>query len=313
MAIKHFLKETDFDLSAVSRVLKNAQQFKADRKATPLALDKESWGMLFYKNSTRTRVSFDVGINELGGHAVGLDASQMQLSRGESIADTAQVLSRYLYGLIIRCYEHSVLEEFAAKGSIPIVNALSDFLHPCQIYADIFTLAERWANGGDLLESVKGKKLAFLGDSACNMANSWLLGGAHVGMDITVSGPESFAPKAAIREQLKADGYSDAVNFTTNPIEAVKGADVIYTDVWVSMGDEAEEANRIAEMKPYSVTSELMKAAKPDTLFMHCLPAHPGLEVSQEVLDSSQSIVFDQAENRLHAQKAILAELKIKN
>jgi len=309
--MKHFLKETDFDHTQIQNIFANARQFKADRKATPASLGNESWGMLFYKNSTRTRVSFEAGINELGGHAILLNQSNMQLSRGESIADTAKVLSRYLYGLVIRCYEHDVLEEFAATGSIPIVNALSNFLHPCQIYADLFTLAERWATSGDLAGSVKGKKLAFFGDTACNMANSWVLGGAHMGMDIVLAGPPEFAPKQAIKDQLKADGYARDIQYTPDALEAAKDADVIYTDVWVSMGDEAEEQARITKMQPYQVNEAIMAAAKPEAVFMHCLPAHPGQEVTQSVLDSPQSIIFDEAENRLHAQKAILAELKI--
>lgn len=307
--MKHFLKETDFDHAEIQHIFAHAKAFKAKRKATPPALNKESWGMLFYKNSTRTRVSFEAGINELGGHAILLNQSNMQLSRGESIADTAKVLSRYLYGLIIRCYEHDVLEAFASSGSIPIVNALSDFLHPCQIYADLFTLAERWATNDDLVGSVKGKKLAFLGDTACNMANSWALGGAHLGMDIVLAGPPEFAPSKAIKDQLQADGYTRDIQYTDNALEAAQDADVIYTDVWVSMGDEAEAQARVKTMQPYQVNEAIMAAAKPNAFFMHCLPAHAGQEVTQAVLDSPQSIIFDEAENRLHAQKAILAAL----
>lgn len=307
--MKHFLKETDFDHAQIQKIFANAKKFKASRKATPSALDKESWGMLFYKNSTRTRVSFEAGINELGGHAILLNQSNMQLSRGESIADTAKVLSRYLYGLIIRCFEHEVLEAFAQSGSIPIVNALSDFLHPCQIYADLFTLVERWATDDDLVGSVKGKKLAFIGDTACNMANSWVLGGAHMGMDIVLAGPPTFAPQQRIKEQLKADGYCSDIQYTDNPVEAAQDADVVYTDVWVSMGDEAEAQARLKTMQPYQVNEAIMAAAKPNAFFMHCLPAHAGQEVTQAVLDSPQSIIFDEAENRLHAQKAILAAL----
>ena len=305
----HFLKETDFDQNQIQNIFANAQKFKAERKATPELLRKESWGMLFYKNSTRTRVSFQTGIHELGGHAVVLDQNSMQLSRGESIADTAKVLSRYLNGMVIRCYEHSVLETFVKFGSVPVVNALSDFLHPCQIYADIFTLTERWAGNSDLLNAVKGKKVVFLGDTACNVANSWVLGGAHMGMQIVLAGPPEFAPGADIKAQLQADGYSPDIDYTDDPFKAVKDADVIYTDVWVSMGDEAEEAARVKKMQPYQVNDAIMAAARPDAVFMHCLPAHAGQEVTQSVLEGSQSIVFDQAENRLHAQKAILAEL----
>lgn len=306
----HFLKETDFDKAAIQRIFAQAHDMKVDRFGTPALLDRQSWGMLFYKNSTRTRVSFEVGINELGAHPVTLNVGNMQIKRGESTADTAKVLSRYLHGLVIRCYDHEILETFAAEGSVPVVNALSDFLHPCQIYTDMFTLAERWAGGrDDLAASLAGKKLAFLGDTASNMANSWLLGGAHLGMEISLGGPAGFEPGEGILALLAKEKLSDKFTFSSDPLEAVKGADVVYTDVWVSMGDEAQAEARIAEMQPYAVTSELMSVAKPGACFMHCLPAHPGEEVTQDVLDSPSSIIFDQAENRLHVQKAILGEL----
>ncbi|WOO42084.1 ornithine carbamoyltransferase [Rubellicoccus peritrichatus] len=306
----HFLKETDFDKEAIQRIFAQALEMKVNRAETPNLLDRESWGMLFYKNSTRTRVSFEVGIHELGAHPVILNVGNMQIKRGESTADTAKVLSRYLHGLVIRCFDHSVLEDFAAEGSVPVVNALTDFLHPCQIYTDMFTLAERWSGGSyDLVESLAGKKLAFLGDTASNMANSWLLGGAHLGMEISLGGPAGYEPGEEILALLKKEGLEDRFTFSSDPLEAVKDADVLYTDVWVSMGDEAEAEARLAEMKPYAVTAELMAAAKTDAYFMHCLPAHPDEEVTQEVLDSPASIIFDQAENRLHVQKAILGEL----
>lgn len=308
--MKHFLKETDFSLAEVAEIFALAQQFKKRRhRHTPPTLQDTSWGLLFYKKSTRTRVSFQVGINELGGFPVLLNADEMQLSRGETLADTAKVLSRYLGGLVIRAYEHSLLEEFAAQGTIPVVNALTDFLHPCQIYTDFFTMAERWATTDDLLGSLKGRKVAFLGDTACNMANSFILGGALFGVDIQLAGPVGFEPGNEIRHLLAEENLAETFTFSHDPQQAVRDADVVYTDVWVSMGSEADETNRILQMQPYSVTTELMQLAKPDALFMHCLPAHPGHEVSQAVLDSPQSIVFDQAENRLHVQKAILSAL----
>lgn len=304
----HFLKETDFGLDAVRRIFRQAAEWKRDRATTPLVLDHQSWGMLFYKNSTRTRVSFEVGLHELGAHPVVLNVNQMQVKRGESTADTAKVLSRYLHGLVIRCYEHTTLEDFAAEGSVPIVNALSDFLHPCQIYADLFTLAERFSPEASI-DSLKGRKLAFLGDTACNMANSWLLGGAYLGMEIALGGPAGFEPGDAILKLLKTEGLDGKFSFHTDPKAAVKDADVIYTDVWVSMGDEAEVEERLQKLQPYTVTPKRMAEAKPNAFFMHCLPAHPGQEVTQAVLDGDASIIFDQAENRLHVQKAILAEL----
>lgn len=304
--MRHFLTELDFSVEEAAAVFEKAREYKALGNKTPAVLDRQSWGMLFFKNSTRTRVSFEVGIHQLGGQAVILNSQSTQLNRGETIADTAKVLSRYLSGIIIRCYEHSVLEEFASEGSIPVVNALSDFLHPCQIYSDLFTLAERWAGPkGDLLASLKGRKLAFFGDTACNMANSWLLAARHFGLEVVLAGPEAYAPGPEIRKLLG----TDKLPFTSDPLEAAKDADVIYTDVWVSMGNEEEEKSRIATMQPYAVTGDILKAARPDAFFMHCLPAHPGLEVTQEVLDSPCSIIFDQAENRLHMQKAILASL----
>ncbi len=307
---KHFLKETDFTPAEVAKIFANAREMKQARTQTPKTLVGQSWGMLFYKNSTRTRISFEVGLHELGAHPLILSASNTQISRGESTADTAKVMSRYLHGLIIRCYDHQLLEDFAEEGSVPVVNALSDFLHPCQIYTDMFSIAEKLdPDAKDLTACLKGKKLAFLGDSACNMANSWILGGAHLGMGIALAGPEEFAPGGEIREQLSFEGLEEKFTFHTDPLEAVADADVVYTDVWVSMGDEAEAEARLQQMKPYQVTTEIMTAAKPGALFMHCLPAHAGEEVSQEVLDSKASIIFDQAENRLHVQKAILAEL----
>jgi ornithine carbamoyltransferase len=272
-------------------------------------LDGQTWAMIFAKSSTRTRVSFEVGIHELGGNPLFLSKNDIQIGRGETIADTARVLSRYVHGLIVRTFDQAELEELARWGSIPVVNALTDLLHPCQIYADAFTLAERWANGGDMLASLRGRKLTFLGDPGCNVANSWLLGGNLFGMDITVCGPRDFAPGDSIKSLLSPHGWSNRFRYTTDPREAVQGADVVYTDVWVSMGKEAESSERLRAMGPYQVNSDLMRLAKPDAFFMHCLPAHAGEEVTAGVLESPQSIIFDQAENRLHAQKAILAEL----
>jgi len=308
--MRHFLKETDFSLEEAAHVFALAKALKDDRANTPAALDKQSWGLLFYKSSTRTRVSFEVGVHELGGHPVVLNSQSTQIGRGESIEDTSKVLSRYLHGLVIRTFGHDIVEDFAQYGSMPIVNGLTDFLHPCQIYADIFTLLERWSPAGEIdIHCLKGRKIAFLGDTSCNMANSWILGAAMFGMEIALAGPAEYAPRDDIREQLKADGLPENFRFTTDPVEAVKDADMVYTDVWVSMGVEEEAAQRKKEMQPYSVTAELMSRAKAGAYFMHCLPAHPGEEVTQEVLDSGQSIVFDEAENRLHAQKAILAKL----
>lgn len=318
----HFLKETDFSPEQARAVFNSAAKYKRLRsterpavlaRMQPAergdALTGQTWAMIFAKSSTRTRVSFEVGIHELGGNPLFLSKNDIQLGRGESIADTARVLSRYVHGLIVRTFDQGEVETLARWGNVPVVNALTDLLHPCQIYADALTLAERWAQGGDLLDSLKGRKITFLGDASCNVANSWLLGGNHFGMQVTVCGPRGYEPGPEIKALLAAHGWADRFRFTTDAREAVAGADVVYTDVWVSMGKEAESADRIKAMAPYQVTADLMRLAKPDAFFMHCLPAYPGKEVAAEVLESPQSIIFDQAENRLHAQKAILALL----
>lgn len=309
--MKHFLKETDLRHPALAEVFSLARELKQKRgRHTPPVLAGQTWAMIFSKSSTRTRVSFEVGIHELGGNPLFLNRNDIQLGRGESIEDTARVLSRFVHGLIVRTYDHGDVERLAAAGTIPVINALTDFLHPCQIYTDAFTAAERWAApGGDLLDSLKGRKIAFLGDTACNMANSWILGANLFGMNISLAGPKGFEPGVEIQAVLAKEGWTGRYHFTSDPYEAVAGADIVYTDVWVSMGKEDETKERIRLMAPYAVTGKLFAAAKPDALFLHCLPAHPGEEVMQEVLDNPRCIIFDQAENRLHMQKAIMAVL----
>ena len=307
--MNHFLKVTDFTLEQIQSTFALAASFKKDRSNTPSLLARQSWGLLFYKSSTRTRVSFEVGIHELGGYPVVLNAQQTQIGRGESTRDSAKVLSRYLHGLMIRTSDHAIVEQFAQHATMPIINGLTDFNHPCQLYTDTFTLLERFSPDTINPRALKGRKIAFLGDSASNMANSWILTAALFGMKLCLAGPEGFEPKQAVIDQLRADQLPVNFTHTTDPQEAADNADMIYTDVWVSMGDEAEAEQRRRQMKPYQVTQELLNLAVPDVCFMHCLPAHPGEEVSQEVLDSPQSIIFDQAENRLHVQKAIMAKL----
>lgn len=311
--MKHFLKETDFSTAELGELLSLARDYKQNRASSGQnnVLQGQTWAMLFFKSSTRTRVSFEVGLNDLGGHALYLAQDTTQLTRGESIADTARTLSRYVKGLIIRTFDHKIVEEFAQAGSIPVINALTDFLHPCQSFSDLFTMAELWGKDGNLFESLAGKKIAFLGDCDCNVANSLIVAAHMGGMQISLGGPQEYAPKEKIEDLISSDGFNPDHKFTTAPLEAVQDADVVYTDVWVSMGDEAQKAERIAKMKPYSVTAEIMQAAKTDAVFMHCLPAHPGLEVAMDVLEGPQSIVFDQAENRLHMQKAIMAHLAL--
>ena len=309
--MKHFLKETDFNQQQVAEVFALARELKQQRgRKLSTVLAYQTWAMIFSKSSTRTRVSFEVGIHELGGNPLFLNKNDIQLGRGETIEDTAKVLSRFVHGLIVRTYEHSELERLASAGSVPVINALTDFLHPCQIYTDAFTAAERWAGpNGDLLASLKGRKIAFLGDTACNMANSWILGANLFGMKISLSGPQGYAPGAELDALLAREGFAGGYHFTHDPFEAVKDADIVYTDVWVSMGKEEETKERIRLMSPFTVTGKVFGAAKPDALFMHCLPAHAGEEVTQEVLDHPRCIIFDEAENRLHVQKAIMATL----
>ena len=305
----HFLKETDFTPEQAQHVFLLAKQFKDDRLNCPQNLKKQSWGLLFYKSSTRTRISFEVGVNELGGFPIVLDSQNTQIGRGETIADTAKVMSQYLHGLVIRTYGHEIVEGFAKHATMPIVNGLTDFNHPCQLYTDIFTLLERYSPEAMDINALTGKKVVFLGDCASNMANSWIHTAAMFGMEIALAGPEGFAPTHEIDAVLEADGLAKKYVFTTDAKSAAEDADVLCTDVWVSMGDEAEAVKRKSAMTPYQVNGDLLALAKSDAYFLHCLPAHAGEEVSQEVLDSPQSIIFDEAENRLHTQKAIMAKL----
>ena len=306
--MRHFLKETDFSRAEVAEIFALARDLKRKRGKRLKLLAGQTWAMIFAKSSTRTRVSFEVAIHELGGNPLFLNTNDIQIGRGETIADTAKVLSRFVHGLIVRTYAQSDLELLAAHGGLPVINALTDYLHPCQIYADAFTAAERWAGPkGDLLASLKGRKIAFLGDTRFNMANSWILGANLFGMNVSLAGPKGYEPGATIRAEAMKTGAE--FDFTTDPYEAVEQADIVYTDVWTSMGQEKEEAARKRKLLPYQVNGKLFAAAKKDALFMHCLPAHAGEEVTQQVLDNPRCIIFDEAENRLHVQKAILATL----
>ncbi len=308
--ISHFLKTTDLSKSQLGEALELALKLKQERGTSDFKpLDGQTWALLFHKSSTRTRVSFEVGINELGGHAMILDQKRMQTGRGETVADTAKVMARYVHGMIIRTFEHSFVEEFAEQGGIPVVNALTDDLHPCQIVSDLLTIAERVGEPGKLLASLAGKKLVFMGDCGSNMAHSWILGGAMAGMEIVLTGPAAFTPNPIVDQWLEQAGLPKTYKFTTDPKAAAVNADVIYTDVWVSMGDEEEKEPRMKEMNPYQVNGGIMSLTNPESVFMHCLPAHEDEEVSSEVYHGPKSIVFDQAENRLHAQKAILSFL----
>lgn len=309
--MKHFIHITDFSKDTLQETLELSLKLKQRRAETERVLDGESWGLLFFKSSTRTRVSFEVGIHELGGHPIVLNSQSTQIGRGESIKDTARVLSRYLHGLVIRAYDHSVLTEFAEHATMPIVNGLTDFNHPCQILTDLFTLLERYDPQGVNLTHLQGRKIVFLGDTASNMANSWIIAAAYLGFDLVLAGPEAYQPQQSVLDKLTAEGLSPRHQFTQDAEAAVEGADALYTDVWVSMGDEEETEQRKRILRPFQVNDSLMAKAKPDAYFLHCLPAHIGEEVSQSVIEGTHSIVYDQAENRLHTQKAILAQLKI--
>lgn len=307
--MKHFLQENDFSSEEIKEIFTHAFAFKANRAQRPTNdLAGQTWGMLFHKKSTRTRVSFEVGIRELGGNPLILDQSSTQIGRGESIEDTVKVLSRFLDGLIIRTHGHEIIEEFASFGTVPVVNALTDFLHPCQIFADCMTILETTGSLHDPY-SLTGKKLTFFGDTQCNMANSWIMAGALFGINICLAGPAEFAPTGQILSFLEKHNLPQNFEHQIDPVLAAKDADVLYTDVWVSMGCEEEAEERKRVMSPYQVKDAILQAAKPNSLFMHCMPTHPGEEVSESVLASTQAILFDQAENRLHMQKAILRQL----
>lgn len=309
--MRSFLRETDFSYDEAKEVFAIANRYKKIRPAGRLdVLKDESWGLIFFKKSTRTRLSFQTGVYELGANPMVLEANDLQISRGETIKDTAKVMGRYLHGLVIRAYEHSVVEDFKKYSNLPVVNALTDALHPCQSYTDIFTMMEHFGKGEPTLDAIKGKKFVFYGDTACNMAYSLALAGGMFGLEVVLSGPEEFRPTPELNQFFKDANLAPTWTFEPDPEKAAKNADVLYTDVWVSMGKEDEKAERIKTMSPYQVNGKLFKHAKSDAIFMHCLPAHAGEEVSQEVLDSGRSIIFDEAENRLHVQKAIITGLK---
>ena len=264
-------------------------------------LEGKTLGMIFSKPSTRTRISFEVGIYQLGGIGMYFNQNDLQLKKSESIPDTAKVLSRFLNGIMIRTFDHQDVIDLANNSSIPIINGLTDLMHPCQILADLFTIYEK-------KKTLKGLKLAYVGDGN-NVANSLLHGCSKVGMNISIASPKDFQPNNDIVQEanLNATVSGSRIDILEDPFEAVKGADIIYTDVWASMGQESEAAKRNEIFKQYQVNPNLVKHAKADYLFMHCLPAHRGLEVVNEVADSKNSVIFDEAENRLHVQKAIMA------
>ncbi|QAS53126.1 ornithine carbamoyltransferase [Halobacillus litoralis] len=295
---KHVLTWLDYTQSEISRLLAQAQYVKENPYTQ--SLKGKNLGMIFEKSSTRTRVSFEVGMVQMGGHALYLNSRDIQIGRGETIADTAQVLSGYVDALMFRTTSHEKLKELAEHASVPVINGLCDIYHPCQALADIFTILE-------LKGRLEGLKIVYIGDGN-NVAHSLMILSAMMGMEVVISTPEGYEPDGEItgKAQAIAKTYGGAVLLEADPKKAVEGADVIYTDVWTSMGQESETSVRLKAFNGYQVNQSLLKAAEADAVFLHCLPAHRGEEVTAEVIDGKQSAVFQQAENRMHVQKAIL-------
>jgi len=284
-------------------ILRTAEEMKKKRDLDDQPLKGKVLAMIFEKSSTRTRVSFEVGMIELGGFAVTLNTKDLQMGRGETVADTARVLSRYVDGIMYRAYEHSMVMELARHATVPVINGLDNFEHPCQIMADLLTVKEH-------LGKLKGIKMAYVGDGN-NVCNSLMLGCAMVGMDLSCGCPKGYEPDPGVLKKAKAIAKKNGckLKVVESPKEAAKDADVVYTDVWVSMGQEEEQKLREKIFKPYQVNDDLMSVAHKKAIVMHCLPAHRGMEITDEVIDSPASVVMDQAENRLHAQKAIMVAL----
>jgi ornithine carbamoyltransferase len=295
--INHLSLEEIYQIFDLSRTLKEKQNSGESHKL----LEGKTLGMIFSKPSTRTRISFEVGIYQLGGIGLYFNQNDLQLKKSENISDTAKVLSRYLSGIMIRTFDHQDVIDLARYGSIPVINGLTDLHHPCQVLTDLFTVLEK-------RRTLKGLKLAYIGDGN-NMAHSLLHGCSKVGMDITIASPSGYMPNKEVVEESKINAkyMGSKIEITEDPVKAVKDVDIIYTDVWASMGQEKEAEERRKKFIKYQVNSSLVKNAKEDYIFMHCLPAHRGDEVTDEICDSSNSVIFDEAENRMHVQKAIMA------
>ena len=298
--MKHLLKLADLTAEEILSILNLADQLKYERKNNieHHHLKGKQLGMIFQKSSTRTRVSFEVGMNELGGNALFLSGNDLQIGRGEPIKDTVRVLSRYLDGIMIRTFKQSDVEELAQYGSIPIINGLTDYCHPCQVLADLMTIREYKG-------SFKGLKLCFIGDGN-NMANSLIVGGIKMGMDVAIACPDGYRPDRDVCDWAEKNGN---LLVTSDIAAAARDADAVYTDVWASMGQEAEKAEREKVFKNYCVDQKVMSLAKPDALVLHCLPPHRGEEITDAVFEAHAQEIFDEAENRLHAQKAVLVKL----
>lgn len=288
------------DLSEVEieDILAKAKQIK--KEGGSRVLSGKIIGLIFNKPSTRTRVSFQAGAMRMGGNSLILNYDELQVGRGETMADTAKVLSRFLDGIVIRTYAHKEIEDLAKFSDVPVINGLSDYSHPCQVLSDIFTITEK-------KEDYKNLKIAYLGDADNNMANSWVILAAKLGIHLTLSCPDKYVPTNDTIVRIINE--SDNIQVFTDPVVGVRDADIVYTDVWVSMGQEEEKEARMKELAAYQVNKELLKHAKSDSIVMHCLPAHRGEEITDDVIDGKKSVVFDQAENRMHVQNAIMAFL----
>ena len=292
----HFLSIERSNREGLLQLLADTQKFKATRGQSNSLLSGQTWALMFNKPSTRTRVSFEVGLRELGANVIFLSQNDLQLGRGEPIIDTARVLGRIVHGAVIRTFAQADLESFATYSSIPTINALTDQEHPCQIVADLFTILEERGTIDDL-------KLCFVGDGDCNVTRSWIWAAEHLGFELRVAAPTKYQPALALKRSIK----NPKISFTSDVKAGAAGANVLYTDVWVSMGKEAESAGRLADLAEFQVNDELLKLAAPGALVMHCLPAYRGKEITESVLETHAATIFSQAENRLHAQKAVIA------
>ena len=297
--MRHLLKLMDLSSNDINEILNLADQLKYEKKhgIEHHLLKGKTLGMIFEKSSTRTRVSFEVGMYDLGGSALFLSSKELQIGRGEPVSDTARVLSRYLDGIMIRTFEQAEVDALAEYGDIPVINGLTDYCHPCQVLADLMTIREHKG-------SIKGNKLCYIGDGN-NMTNSLIVGGIKMGMEVSVACPEGYTPDADLMKWASENG---SFTWTTNVLDAAKDADVLYTDVWASMGQEAEAEERKKIFKGYQINDEVMAVAHPDAMVLHCLPAHREEEITAKVFETHANEIFDEAENRLHAQKAVLVK-----
>ena len=294
---RDFLRLRDFSSEEIDHLLKRALELKSGKDSNKCPLIGRNIGLIFEKASTRTRVSFEVGIYQLGANSIYLNPREIQLGRGETIHDTAKTLSRYLDAIVIRTFSHNTLIDFASSSSIPVINGLSDLLHPCQALGDMMTVLEKKGK-------LKGINLSYIGDGN-NVANSLIEASSMMGINLKIACPKGFEPDTEVLKEQKASAKSE-IRIVRNPKDAAMGADVLYTDAWVSMGQEKEEKQKKKNFKAYQLNSKILSYAKKDAIVLHCLPAHRGEEITDDVIDSPQSAVFDQAENRLHTQKALL-------